>query len=267
MSYVQVLFLSLIQGLTEFLPISSSGHLVLLPKFVGWPDQGLPFDVAVHLGSLIAVLWYFREDLTRMARDMLALPGGGDMTSDARIGLYVIAATIPVAVAGLLLGDVIEEHLRSAAVIAAATAGFGVLLWLSDALGPRRRGLDGFRLRDAAIVGFAQILALVPGTSRSGITMTAALAVGFDRESSARFSFLLSIPVIALAAGYQTLKLVLDPEPTNWPQLGVAVAASGIAAYLCIGWFMRFVARVGMMPFALYRIALAAVIVAVFYVA
>ncbi len=266
MSYLQVLFLSLLQGLTEFLPISSSGHLVLLPKFVGWPDQGLPFDVAVHLGSLLAVLWYFRDDLSRIVRDLLAIPRGAGVSPDARLGLLVIVATIPVAVAGLVLGDLLEENFRSAAIIAATTAGFGVLLWLADIWSRRHRRIESFGVRDALVVGAAQILALVPGTSRSGITMTAALAVGFDRESAARFSFLLAIPVILLAASYQTLKLILDPEPTNWPQLGVAVAASAVAAYLCIGWFLRFVAKAGMMVFALYRIALAIVILLVFYV-
>ncbi len=266
MSYLQVLFLSLLQGLTEFLPISSSGHLVLLPKFVGWPDQGLAFDVAVHLGSLIAVLWYFRADLTRMVRDLLAIPRGQGVSPDARLGLLVIVATVPVAVAGLVLGDFLEGNLRSAAVIAGTTAGFGILLWLADLWSRRHRRIESFGIGDALVVGCAQILALVPGTSRSGITMTAALAVGFDRESAARFSFLLAIPVILLAASYQTLKLITDPAPTDWPQLAVAVAASALAAYLCIGWFLRFVAKAGMLVFALYRVLLGIVIVLVFYV-
>ena len=265
MSWLQVIFLALLQGLTEFLPISSSGHLVLLPKFVGWPDQGLPFDVAVHFGSLIAVLWYFRVELTRIAVDLLAIPQRG-VSADARLGLLVIVATVPVALAGLALSDWLEGNLRSAAVIAGTTAGFGVLLWLADIWSRRHRRIEAFGVRDALLVGMAQVLSLVPGTSRSGITMTAALALGFDRESAARFSFLLAVPVIMLAASYQTLKLVLAPEATNWLQLGVAVGASALAAYLCIGWFMRFVASAGMLVFALYRVLLAIVIVLTFYV-
>ncbi|MEM6639320.1 MAG: undecaprenyl-diphosphate phosphatase [Pseudomonadota bacterium] len=262
MDTVQIILLALLQGLTEFLPISSSGHLVLLPKFVGWEDQGLAFDVAVHLGTLFAVLIYFRADVMRIVRALLAGVAGRGFNADAMLGLHVGIATVPVALCGLLLGDLIDGHLRSAAVIATTTAVFGVLLYVADRFGQRTRKMDGATFVDALVVGCAQVLALVPGTSRSGITMTAALARGFDREGAAHFSFLMAIPVILLASAYQTLKLVSEPVGGAWRELGLGVLVSGVAAYLCIGWFMRFVSRAGMWVFALYRIALAIVIFA-----
>jgi undecaprenyl-diphosphatase len=263
MTTLQTICLALLQGLTEFLPISSSGHLVLLPLFVGWDDQGLPFDVAVHLGTLIAVVAYFRDDVMRIVSALFGTVTGGGMTDDARLGLNVGVATIPVALAGLALGDFIDGHLRSAAVIGTTTAVFGVLLWVADRFGKRERSVNTATTVDALIVGFAQVLALVPGTSRSGITMTAALGRGFDRDGAARFSFLLAIPVILLASAYQTLKLVGEPVGDYWMQMGLGVLVSAVSAYLCIGWFMRFVSRAGMWVFAVYRLVLAAIIFAV----
>ncbi|MFK8014241.1 MAG: undecaprenyl-diphosphate phosphatase [Gammaproteobacteria bacterium] len=261
MTTLQTILLALMQGLTEFLPISSSGHLILLPLFVGWEDQGLAFDVAVHFGTLIAVVAYFWDDVMRIARALLGAAGGGALNDDARLGLNVGIATIPVALAGLALGDFIDGNLRSAAVIATTTGVFGILLWVADRFGKRERSVNSATFTDAMIVGFAQVIALIPGTSRSGITMTAALARGFDRDGAARFSFLMSIPVIVLASGYQTLKLLSDPVGVPWMEIGLGVAVSAIAAYACIGWFMRFVARAGMWVFAVYRVLLAGLIV------
>jgi undecaprenyl-diphosphatase len=261
MTTLQIVLLALLQGLTEFLPISSSGHLVLLPLFVGWEDQGLAFDVAVHFGTLIAVVTYFRDEVMRILRALLSAARGGDFSHDARLGVNLAVGTVPVALAGLALGDFIDGHLRSALVIATTTAVFGVLLWVADRFGRRQRAVDSATVIDALVVGFAQVLALVPGTSRSGITMTAALARGFDRDGAARFSFLLSIPVIVLASGYQTLKLLSQPAAGHWSEIAVGVVVSAVAAYLSIGWFMGFVARAGMWVFALYRVLLAVVIV------
>ena len=182
------------------------------------------------------------------------------MTDDARLGINLVVATIPVALAGLALSDFIDGHLRSATVIATTTAFFGVLLWAADYFGRRERSVNSATFVDAMIVGFAQVLALVPGTSRSGITMTAALARGFDRAGAARFSFLLAIPAIVLASGYQTLKLLSDPTGAQWLEIGLGVFVSAVAAYLCIGWFMKFVARAGMWVFAVYRLLLAGAI-------
>ncbi len=260
MTTLQIILLALLQGLTEFLPISSSGHLILLPLFVGWDDQGLAFDVAVHFGTLIAVLAYFREDVLRIMTALLGTVSGKGVNDDARLGINIAVATIPVALAGLALGDLIDGHLRSAAVIATTTAVFGVLLWVADRFGRRERTVGSATMVDALVVGFAQVLALVPGTSRSGITMTAALMRGFDREGAARFSFLLAIPVIVLASGYQTLKLLSEPVAGQWFSIILGVIVSAVAAYVSIGWFMRFVARAGMWLFALYRVLLAGVI-------
>ena len=263
MTTLQIILLALMQGLTEFLPISSSGHLVLLPLFVGWEDQGLAFDVAVHFGTLFAVLIYFRDDVLRIVRALFAGVAGRGFDADARLGLNVGIATIPVALCGLLFSDFIDDNLRTAKVIAITTLVFGVLLYVADRLGRRSRSVEGATFVDAMVAGCAQILALIPGTSRSGITMTAALARGFERDDAARFSFLMAIPVILLATAYQTLKLLKEPVGGAWQELGLGVLVSGVAAYLCIGWFMRFVERAGMWVFALYRVVLAGVIFAV----
>ncbi|MEE9141244.1 MAG: undecaprenyl-diphosphate phosphatase [Gammaproteobacteria bacterium] len=263
MDLIQIIILALIQGVTEFLPISSSGHLALVPFLTGWPDQGLAFDVAVHVGTLIAVLWYFREELVLMTRGWFA-GFGGDVTADGRLAWLVLLATVPIGIAGLLFADVIETHARTPKVIAVTTILFGALLWLADVTGKRARDEQSLRWMGALAIGLAQVLALVPGTSRSGITMTAGLALGLTREACARFSFLLSIPAIAMAGGYETVQLLGDPEPVAWGSLLLAVVFSAISAYLCIRLFLRFVTSTGMAPFALYRIALGIVILYAF---
>ena len=193
------------RALTEFLPVSSSAHLVLVPVLTGWPDQGLAFDVAVHVGSLAAVSIYFRDDFAAMLREGLRRPleAGGH----ARVGRLVVVASIPVGAAGLAVDAGLSESLRDPLVIAAATIGFGLLLLAADRAGAKSRRLESIDLRDAIVIGCAQILALVPGTSRSGITMTAGLLVGLTPAASARFSFLLSAPVILMTGGYKTLQL------------------------------------------------------------
>ncbi len=196
MDYLHVIVLALIQGITEFLPISSSGHLVLVPAFLGWEDQGLAFDVAVHVGTLLAVLAYFRQDLLRIISATVSTLAGGKASAESRLGWGVILATIPVGIVGFLGKDWIEANLRSAVVVALATIGFGLLLWWADYRSSRARSLTQLNWRDVAIIGAAQAVALIPGTSRSGITMTAGLMMGLDREAAARFSFLLSIPTI-----------------------------------------------------------------------
>ena len=264
MTLLQIIVLAIVQGMTEFLPISSSGHLVLAPSLLGWQDQGLAFDVAVHVGTLIAVVWYFRDDLLRMSLAFFKQwsPGAPEaQRQDARIAWYIIIGTIPVGIAGLVGKDFIEGSLRDPLVIAIATAFFGVLLWLTYALNKRKRALDGMNLGDAIIIGVAQILALVPGTSRSGITMTAGFALNFTPQAAARFSFLLSIPVIVLAGGLTTLDLLQTPGAVDWQALVVGTALSAIVAYLTIAFFLRFISRIGMLPFMLYRLTLAAVIV------
>ena len=260
MDNVQALILALVQGLTEFLPISSSAHLILPARMFGWPDQGLAFDVAVHLGTLLAVVAYYRRDLWAMTR------GAGDgvmqrrMNPDLRLGLLVVLATVPAVAAGFLAKDLIENELRSAAVIAVTTVVFGVLLWLADVYGARKRAVAELGVGSALLIGVAQAVALIPGTSRSGITITAALALGFRREDAARFSFLLSIPVILGAGLLKTKDLLESAVPVDWGHMALGVVVSAVTAYLTIMLFLRLLDRVGMLPFMVYRLLLGAVL-------
>ena len=228
MTDLQILLLAAVQGLTEFLPVSSSGHLILSPYLFGFADQGLAFDVAVHLGSLIAVLGYFRHTILRVAIAWFAalLPGGGQ-TADSRLGWAIIVATLPVVFAGMLLKGLVEGELRAPWVIATTTILFGLLLGWIDLRGRRARTIEQVTLGDALWIGASQVLALIPGTSRSGITMTAALALGLTRTDAARFSFLLSIPAILMAGGYEAWKLLNDTGAVHWDAmlLGTVVAA------------------------------------------
>ena len=263
MDLLHAVFLAVLQGFTEFLPISSSGHLVLAPNLLTWPDQGLAFDVAVHLGTLVAVVAYFRRDLTVMAVDWLRSVTGGPATSESRLAWAVIWGTVPVSLAGFLIAGPVEAYLRDPLLVASTTGGFGVLLWLADVRGRRQRDEHSLGWSDVVLIGLAQVLALVPGTSRSGITMTAGLLLGLTREAAARFSFLLAVPVILAASLFETVKLMRAPVPADWFALGVGTATSAVVAYLTIGWFLRVLGKVGMWPFALYRVILAILIVLV----
>ena len=262
MEWWQVLVLASVQGLTEFLPISSSAHLVLVPVLTGWPDQGLAFDVAVHVGSLAAVLAYFRRDFMEMLRDGLRRPeeGGGR----ARLGWLVVIASIPVAVAGLAVAAGISESLRDPIVIAVATIGFGLLLLAAERTGAKSRRIESIGIRDAVVIGCAQAIALVPGTSRAGITMTAGLLVGLTPSASARFSFLLSAPVIAMAGGYETLRLAAGAADAQWSTLVLGALVAALCAYACIHAFLRLVARIGFAPFVAYRLVLGTVLLWLF---
>lgn len=263
MDWLHVLFLALIQGFTEFLPISSSAHLILPNQLLGWEDQGLTFDVAVHFGSLLAVVGYFRRDLSSLALGWFA-SFRGQRSHQSDLVWLIGFATVPAGLAGLLAGDYIEANLRSAWVIAWATIGFGILLGIAD----RHRGgeltLVGMTFKLALMIGLAQALALIPGTSRSGITMTAALLLGFTRVDSARFSFLLSIPIIALSAAYLSYKLigVID---VDWFAMAWGFVLSAISAYACIHLFMQFISRMGMMPFVVYRLLLGTGLLVMFW--
>ena len=265
MDTLQTILLALLQGLTEFLPISSSAHLILLPRMLGWGDQGLAFDVAVHVGTLMAVIFYFRNDVQRLLGAWLASCLQRQMTAEARLAWLLLLGTVPVAMAGLLLHDVVEMYLRSPLVIALATIGFGLLLGLADWRGRQVRSEDSLTLADVIWIGLAQALALIPGTSRSGITMTAGLALGLTRSAAARFSFLLSIPVILLAGGYESLKLMQQLEPVAWGEILLGTAVAATSAYLCIHFFMRLIERIGMLPFVVYRLLLGVFLLLLFY--
>ena len=260
MSDLQVIVLAIVQGLTEFLPISSSGHLVLVPTIFGWADQGMAFDVAMHFGSLTAVLIYFRGDITTLLRGSMQVATFSFSSIEARLALAIGLGTIPAAIVGLALGDWIGANLRSPTVIAGTLAGYAVIMLLVDRFGKKERILMSIGIRDAVIIGIAQALALVPGTSRSGITISAGLALGFERTEAARFSFLLAVPVILLATAYELTILATSDIEVAWGQLAFGAAVSAVVAYLSIEFFMRFVNRVGLLPFALYRIVLAAIV-------
>ena len=265
MTGFQAVVLAIVQGLTEFLPISSSGHLVLVPAVLGWADQGLAFDVAVHFGSLGAVLIFFRNDINALLRGGIQVLGANVKTVESRMALGIALGTIPAALAGLMLADWIQANLRDPSVIVFTLSGYAVLMFLADRFGRRTRDISGIRIKDALIIGCAQALALVPGTSRSGVTITAAMALGFERQDAARFSFLLAVPVILLASAFQLFLLIRSDAAVAWGQLGVAALVSGIVAYLSIEFFMRFVSRIGLLPFAIYRLVLAVIIVYVVY--
>lgn len=257
MLFWQIVVLALVQGLTEFLPISSSAHLILVPVFSGWSDQGLAFDVVIHLGTLTAVMWYFRKDVVQLTVDWTKSCIKKQTVGESRLAWIVIIGTIPVGAAGLLLHDVVDNVLRSPLVIAWATIGFGLLLGVSDYLGKSKNTLSERQLswKNGIIIGFAQALALIPGTSRSGITMTAGLFAGLTRQGAARFSFLLSIPVILMAGGYKTLKLIQDGNGIDWFSLGLGYVLSAVSAYVCIHYFLKMLERIGMTPFVIYRVA------------
>ncbi len=264
MDAIHTIMLALLQGLTEFLPISSSAHLILMPRLLGWPDQGLAYDVAVHVGTLAAVVTYFRHDISRLLLAWLESCARRQVSDDARLAWFVLLGTLPAALAGLLLHDVIETWLRSPLVIALTTIGFGLLLGLADWRGRQQRSESTLRFLDVLWIGLAQALALIPGTSRSGITMTAGLALGLTRSAAARFSFLLSVPVIIMAGGYETLKLLQQAEPVAWDDLLLGTGVAAASAYLCIYLFLRLIERIGMLPFVIYRLILGGVLLWVF---
>ncbi|QBQ54254.1 undecaprenyl-diphosphate phosphatase [Nitrosococcus wardiae] len=256
MELIHILALAILQGLTEFLPISSSAHLILLPVLAGWTDQGIAFDVAVHLGTLTAVITYFRIELTKMARDWLHSLTSSQMIGESRLAWAILLGTVPVGLVGVTLTETTQESLRSPLIIAWSTVGFGLLLAYADSVGKRQRDEYTLSWRDVLFIGLAQVLALIPGTSRSGITITAGLMLGLTREGAARFSFLLAIPVILLAGALAILELLGRTEPVDWGALALGTLVSGLCAYTCIHYFLKFLQRIGMLLFVVYRLLL-----------
>ncbi len=265
MTWLQIIVLAVVQGLSEFLPISSSGHLILVPAFFGWTDQGLTFDIAVHFGSLAAVCVFFRNDIAGLIRGAGDILAGRSESLQARMAWSVGIGTIPAAIAGLWFAGWIAANLRSPLIVVMTLSAYGVLMALADRFAPRDRDISSIGIRDAVIIGMAQALSLVPGTSRSGITITAGRLLGFRRQDAARFSFVLSTPVILLATIYEVVKLITGEMQVAWDNLAVAALISGIVAYLSIEFFMRFVSALGLLPFAIYRLLLAGVILYVLY--
>lgn len=256
MTTLHLLLVALIQGATEFLPVSSSGHLVLLPSLTGRPDQGQIIDVAAHLGSLGAVMLYFRADVALALGGFWRLLRGRVDTHGAFLALCLIIATIPVMLAGLILSLTgLAEALRSIAVIGWAMIGFGILLYWADQTGSSDKTAARWSLKDAARMGLWQALALIPGTSRSGITITAARRLGYGRAEAARLAMLMAIPTIIAAAALSSLD-VSGTAGVSWRDIGLVVALSFGAALFALAVMMRLLARVSFTPYVIYRIGL-----------
>lgn len=264
MTFLQQLLIAIVQGITEFLPISSSGHLILIPYFTDFPDQGPMIDVAVHVGSLLAIIIYFFRDVRSLAQGGFAAIGIGRAPEQKRLFLWIAIGTIPAIALGLFLklGGFLDSF-RSTDLVAFNLIFYGVLLGAADHWGRQVRSYEDMRLKDAILVGLAQALALIPGTSRSGVTMTAARALGFQRAEAARFSFLLSIPAVAGAGLLACLDLAEATGQMQWDALGAGVLTFA-AAFITMAGLMRFLRRGSMMVFVLYRVLLGLALLAFF---
>jgi len=262
MTWLHYILLALLQGLTEFLPVSSSAHLILPAKVLGWPDQGPLIDLMAHLGSLGAVLLYYRKDVARIIYggfDLVSFKRERQNSQRAKLALYIAIATPPALMVGFAMSATDwAEAVRSPEIIAYAMIGFGIILWLADIWGKRTKTIEMMNWQAAALIGLAQMLAFIPGTSRSGITMTAARALGFTRSESARFSMLMAIPIILAGGGLAVFKLLKGGEDiTASLQDGLVVASlSFVAAYFAIYVFMKLIERISFLPFMIYRIVL-----------
>ena len=266
--YLQTIVLALVQGLTEFLPISSTGHLILIGNLPGWSDQGLAFDVAVHLGTLVAVIWYFKSELFKIGSGFTRSVVYRKINDESRLFLKVTLATIPVVLAGYILQSWFGTQLRSIELIAFTTIGFGLLLWFADWNGKDRRPVDNHTHPDfslssiqALLIGIAQVFALIPGTSRSGVTITAALLLGLSRVEAARFSFLLAIPVILASTILLLYQSTVHSSSLDWTKIFIGTFIAGVTAFVCIQFFIRLVEKIGMLPFVIYRLLLGGIIV------
>lgn len=265
MTLLQLVVLAVVQGITEFLPISSSGHLYLTSQVLGWPDQGILVDASVHLGTLLAVLIWCWRDVGRLFMGLFDALRLRRTVNSTLLGNLVLA-TIPLVIAGVVLVALDATDLfRSLVVVAWATIGFGILLWLADAFGMKLRKVEHMTATSALVIGLFQVLALIPGTSRSGITMTAARLMGFERAEAARFSLLLSIPAI-LAAGSVAMKDILEQGNAQFTtEVGLAVALSFLTALPAIWLMMAWLRRASFAPFVIYRIALGIALLALGY--
>jgi undecaprenyl-diphosphatase len=264
MTPFQAIVLGIIQGLSEFLPISSSAHLTLAPWLLGWEDPGLAFDVALHFGTLLAVLWYFRMEWLALIRAAFGIITTGRIeTPEKRRVIYLIIATIPGAIGGLMLQSRAESAFRSPQIIAIALIVLGTVLWIVDKLVDQRKILGEMRWVDSLLIGLSQVIALIPGVSRSGATITTARGLRFDREAAAEFSFLMSMPIIAAAVILEGPKALHQGGFSN--ELMSGIAASAISGWLAISILMRYVSRHSYGIFAAYRIVLGIAVLVVVY--
>lgn len=259
MNFIQTVVLALIQGISEFLPISSSAHLILTPKLGNWPDQGLAFDVVVHMGTLVAVVYYYKHVISQLLSDFYFSIVKGITVGESKIAWGMLLATIPAGVCGFLFKDVIATNLRSVEIIAYMTIVFGILLGVAVLLDAKRpHARDMLVWKDMILIGFMQALSLVPGVSRSGITITAGLLIGLSRKASVKFAFLLSIPVIALSVLLVLIDIYQDQQVVNLTLLVVGFVVSSVSAYLTISFFIKALEAMSMMPFVVYRLFLGA---------
>ena len=257
LDFFQVTILAVLQGATEFLPVSSSGHLILPSLLFAWHDQGLTFDVAVHVGTLFAVLIYFRDELQRLVFALILSVFQRKNSEDSKLAWMLLAATIPAGLSGLLLASQVEQYSRSLILIGVTSIGFGLLLFVSDRFGSKQRTLADMNWKTALLIGFSQVLALIPGTSRSGVTMTAALFCNLDRAAAVRFSFLLAIPIITASGLLRGIQLLqAETKSVEWFVLLYAIFISAVVAYLCIRYFLQLIERFGFLPFVIYRVLL-----------
>ncbi len=263
MDILYAIFLGIVQGATEFLPVSSSGHLLLAEHFFAIEQANLTFDVMLHLATLAAILAYFRKDFLNLIFAFLGQYGPGRSPRERQMAIYICVATIPAVIAGLFLGKYAETIFRSPALVAVSLSVAGAILLWAEKAGRHERKLDELTFKDTILIGCAQAMALIPGVSRSGATITAGLFLGLERETAARFSFLLSAPVVAGAGGYKALKLFTGPGLNNNQLLFYAAGflAAGISGYAVIAFLMKFVQTKSLAVFAYYRFALTAVVV------
>jgi undecaprenyl-diphosphatase len=259
LTLVQSIVLGIIQGLTEFLPVSSTAHLRIAPALLGWPDAGAAFTAVIQLGTLLAVVIFFLRDLLGMLT-ALADPNRR-RGPQARLLLYLVVGTVPIGIAGVLFRHAVEGPLRSLAVIGTSLVVVGLVMAMVEWLARRERAMDSLSLRDAFIVGLGQALALVPGVSRSGITLAFAMAIGLRRDAAARFSFLLSIPAVAAAAVFE-LPTLLHNRDVGISVLLAGLAAAAVSGYLCIRWLLRFLRTRTTYSFVIYRVILGLLLLA-----
>jgi undecaprenyl-diphosphatase len=266
MDALQAIVLGIVQGLTEFLPISSTAHLRIVPAFVGWDDPGSAFTAVIQLGTTLAVLIFFREDLWRIARAWFASlrDGGARHSQDARLGWYILLGTIPIGIFGLAFKHDIEHGARDLYLIGTALIVFGLVMLAADRYATRERGIDSMTPTDGMFVGIAQALALVPGVSRSGATISAGLFRGLTREAAARYSFLLSTPAIVLSGLFELKGIVDGSEHTGASATAIIVSTlcAFVVGYWSISFLLRFVTRHGLTPFVVYRLGLGALVLA-----
>lgn len=256
-NYFEAAVLGVVQGLTELLPISSSGHLRIVPALAGWEDPGAAFTAVVQIGTVVAVLVFFRRELwaitTTWTRSLWtpALRG----TLDARLGWYIGLGTIPICIIGLTFSEQIEGPARNLWIVATVLIVFAFVLLFADRVGRQERSIEDLTLRDGLVIGTAQALALVPGVSRSGATITAGLLLGLRREAAARYAFLLSTPAIVLSGGFE-LRKIGDENTYGWGPTALATLLAFIVGYATIGWLLRFVSTHSYVPFVIYRVLL-----------